>query len=163
MLLGRLVSDLPETIQLPKILGTNMIDLIADCKYLPGICMNNRKAATILELDSLNCDVTASDKKTYRQMGKTSGGNVVSPERSSIWVSTVVGNSSSPVFLLAGNDLIFLFSKHLGHKGEGASAETWGPVLSYRLTEVQNKINEWEGTDASGYQVGVFQDLVMED
>jgi len=59
--------------------------------------------------------------------------------------------------------LVFLFSKHLGYKGEGASAETWGPVFSYRMTEVQDKINQWEGADASGYQVNVLQDIATED
>jgi len=159
MVLGRLEADLPESIQLPNTLSINLIDSIADCKYLPRVCMNNRKAATVLELDSLNCAITAKSGAIYRQMGKTSARNVVSPDRVAVWSATKVGNSCSPVFLLAGNELIFLFSKHLGHKGEGASAETWGPVISYRLAELQNTINEWEGEKAYEYQIDVIHSI----
>jgi len=159
MLLGRLNDDLPEAIHLPMVLSTNLLGSITSCKYLPGVCINNRKAATILELDGMNCDVPVVGGGVYHQMGKTSAANVVSSDRVAVRSATVVGNSSSPVFLLIGEELIFLFSKHLGYKGIGASTESWGPVITYRLTVLQGKINEWEGEDAHAYQINVINSI----
>ena len=163
LLLGRLDADLPETIQLPMVLNEELLDSIAGCKYLPSVCINQRKAATILELDSLNCSQMSSNGYTYRLLGRTSATNVVSHARSEMRGATVDGNSGCPVFLVAADRLIFLFSKHLGYRNVSTWTPTWGPVFSYRLTEVQNKINEWEGPEAGEYQIEVFHGFGAED
>jgi hypothetical protein len=70
--------------------------------------------------------------------------------------ATVDGNSGCPVFVVAGNDLVLLFSKHLGQKGGETWKRYWGPVLPFRLEVIQRKIDEWEGADASQYQIAPF-------
>ena len=58
--------------------------------------------------------------------------------------------------LVVGNELVLLFSKHLGSHTEDRWCRFSGPMLPFRLESIQNKINEWEGPDAGQFQIVPF-------
>ena len=60
------------------------------------------------------------------------------------------------MFLLVGNELVLLFSNHLGWKDTETWSRHWGPLLYSRLNAVQRKINQVEGDDAGLYQIAPF-------
>ena len=66
------------------------------------------------------------------------------------------GNSGCPVFLVVGNELLLLFSKHLGHLSVETWSSSWGPSLPFRLEAIQRKIDEWEGVNTGSYQIVPF-------
>ena len=67
-----------------------------------------------------------------------------------------MGNSGSPSFLLIGNELVFLCSRHAGYKDVEHWAKGWGPVAFPRLSEIQNKIDELEHSPDNPYRLNVF-------
>ena len=77
-------------------------------------------------------------------------------QRSNLRMATVDGNSGCPTFIVAGNDLVLVFAKHLGYKEILTGSRSWGPNLSFHLEAIQNQINEWEGEDAILYQLNQF-------
>jgi len=152
----------PSIVRIPKVLNAESANYVDECKYLPCVCINQRKAATVLELTRLKCTVT-SGNYTYRQMGSVSATNVVGSCRAVLRAATADGNSGSPVFLLVNDELIFLFSKHLGVPGVATWTPSSGPTISYRLAEVQSKINQWEGEISNDYQINVIDFFGIED
>ena len=92
----------------------------------------------------------------YWHYGYTSETNRVSMQRCNIRGATVGGNSGCPVFLVVDDKLVLFFSKHLGYQGVETWSPFWGPSPSFRLDAIQNKINEWEGGNASLYQIVPF-------
>ena len=154
--LGRLNEALPDSFKPAHVLSTNAVRYIASGKYLPTLCLNQVKKATVLELVELDAETTSIGGGHFYHYGHTSYTNLVSVQRCNLRATTVDGNSGCPVFLVAGDELVLLFSKHLGYQG----VETWspfrGPLLSFRLGAIQNKINEWEGVNASQYQIVPF-------
>ena len=155
LLLGRLNEDLPPTITIPKILPADYSEHLFKGMYLPVVCVTDDKSASITELAELNCSQRASvgggRVVTYFNLGSTASTNRVSAARSRIRFSTIEGNSGSPVFLIAGNRLVFLFSKHLGSETPGARPRYWGPLASHHLEKIQRVINTWEGANANLY------------
>ena len=153
LLLGRLDSPLPDSIRLPKILPIGYANYIGDGKHLPALCVNQEKAATVLEIADLNCEVTDSGGTHHSKYASNLPDNYVSTQRHDIRAVTSGGNSSSPVFLVAGDDLIFLFSKHLGSKDELTWCWFYGPMITHHVASVQSTINAWEGENQGLYQV----------
>jgi len=157
MLLGRLASDLPTSIKIPKVLDEDLADAISGFKYLPIVCINQRKEATVLEMESLNVSAVNVDNGIlYHNLAHTSSTNLVSDERLSIRGATIDGNSGSPCFLLVEDELVYLFSKHLGYKNQSVWSPSWGPLISHHLVDIQNTINAWEGGNAGSYQMHVI-------
>ena len=125
---------------------------LATGKYLPTLCLNHEKGASVAEIEDLNCGISAGIGRYYERYGNTSRTNLVSRQRANVRGATLDGNSGCPVFLVVGDDLVLLFSTHLG-----GDVLTWspfyGPMLPFRLEAIQSKIDEWEGADAGSYQV----------
>ena len=76
-------------------------------------------------------------------------------------VSNAEGNRADIISIffvhdVVGNELVFLFSKHLGQKNGETWQRYWGPMLPFRLDAIQHKIDQWEGDDASQYQIETF-------
>ena len=152
--LGRLNEDLPATISTPKILPADYAKFLHDGKYLPVVCVTHEKSASVAELIELNCSqVCATDNVRYHFLGHTAATNHVSVARNRIRAATTDGKSACPVFLVAGNQLVFLFSKFLGYSGLRTWSPYWGPMISHYLRDVQSKIDSWEGDDADRYQL----------
>ena len=154
--LGQLNTPLPDSFKPASVMSTNYVRYISAGKYLPTLCLNQEKGATVLELEDLNCRVLETGRGWHSQYGKNSMTNYVSVQRTNIRGTTPGGNSGCPVFLVVGNELVLLFSKHLGSHTEDRWCHFWGPTLSFRLESIQNKINEWEGLDAGQFQLVPF-------
>ena len=154
--LGRLNEPLPNTFKPAYVPSTNLVGYISAGKYLPTLCVNQEKSATVLELWDWDCATTDKYGNHYRHYGYTSETNRVSMQRCNIRGVTVDGNSGCPVFLVVGDKLVLLFSKHLGYQGVETWSPSWGPSPAFRLDTIQNKINEWEGSNASLYQIVPF-------
>ena len=153
LLLGQLNEPLPGSFTPAKVLSADLDRYLSTGKYLPTLCLNHEKGATILELENLNCDVSAGIGNYCEQYGSTSQTNLVSRQRVNVRGATLDGNSGCPVFLVVGDELVLLFSKHLGWREVLTWMPCWGPMLSFRLEAIQRKIDEWEGADAGSYQV----------
>ncbi len=165
--LGQLDVGLPETFKPASVMSTNYVRYLSTGRYLPTLCLNQKKGATVLELEDFNCRVLEEGGRWHNQYGKNSMTNYVSEQRKNIRGTTPGGNSGCPVFLVVGNDLVLLFSKHLGSHTEDRWCRFWGPMLPFRIDAIQNKINEWEGSDAGQYQLvplnlSVYPELVNE-
>ena len=154
--LGCLDEALPECFKPAHVPSTNIVRYLVTGKYLPTLCLNQEKGASVTELVALDSDTTSDRGIHYLHYGCTSHTNLVSAQRCNVRGATVDGNSGCPVFVVAGNDLVLLFSKHLGQKGGETWKRYWGPVLPFRLEVIQRKIDEWEGADASQYQIAPF-------
>ena len=150
---GRLNEPLPDSFKPASVMSTNYVRYLSTGKYLPTLCLNQEKGATVLELESLNCRVQENGETWHGQYGQNNMTNHVSAQRSNIRGATPGGNSGCPVFLVAGNELVLLFSKHLGSRTEDRWCRFSGPMLPFRLEAIQSKIDEWEGLDASQYQI----------
>ena len=156
LLLGRLNEPLPESFKPAYIAPTNFASRLESGRYLPTLCINHAKAATVLELVTLDCEHTDGNGRHYSHYCNTSWTNLVSSQRREIRGTTVDGMSSSPVFIVAGCDLVLLFTKHLGWRDRDRWWPAWGPMLPFDLNTMQNKINEWEGENAHLYQITPF-------
>ena len=154
--LGRLNVPLPESFTPAHVPSTNIVRYLSTGKYLPVICLNQEKGASIAELVALDCETTDDRGNHYQHYGFTSQTNLVSIQRCNVRGVTVDGNSGCPVFVVAGDELILLFSKHLGEKRSEKWMRFWGPMLPFRIEAIQNKIDEWEGDDAELYQIIPF-------
>ena len=155
--LGRLNEDLPDSISVPKVLPANFSRYVGKGKYLPIVCLTHKKTASVAELATLDCSQRCSDDNiTYNQLAKTEETNYVSSVRKQIRAATVDGLSGSPVFLVVDNQLVFLFSKHMGYRDRATWAPNWGPMISYHLDTIQSVINNWEGSNASRYQLNIL-------
>ena len=110
----------------------------------------------MLELEDLDCRALETEGTWYSHYGMNSMTNYVSAQRNNIRGATPGGNSGCPVFLVVENELVLLFSKHLGSREEDRWCYFWGPTVPFRLDAIQNKINEWEGENASQYQIVPF-------
>ena len=154
--LGQLDDALPSSFKPASVMSTNYVSYLSTGKYLPTLCLNQEKGATVLELEDLNCRALETGGSWHSQYGKNSMTNYVSIQRNNIRGATLDGNSGCPVLLVFGNNLVLLFSKHLGWPGTETWSPFWGPTLSFRLEAIQNKINEWEGPDAGQYQIVPF-------
>ena len=160
--LGQLNEPLPPTVKLPKVLPVAYADYLATGKYLPTLCMNQEKCATVLELAKTDCEVTDSSSRRHFHYGQLLSDNFCSEQRHAIRAATLGGNSGSPVFLVAGADLVFLFAKHLGSSTELTWCPFYGPTVMPRETLIQNMINQWEGEDAGLYQIDIMDLSVFE-
>ena len=69
---------------------------------------------------------------------------------------TTDGYSGCPVFLVMGNQLVFLFSKHLGHPGVRTWTPNWGPMITHYLDMIQSRIDLWEGDESEKYRLNVL-------
>ena len=156
LFLGQLNAPLPDSFKPASVMSTNYVHYLSTGRYLPTLCLNQEKGATVLELEDLNCRVLENGGPWHSRYGKTSMTNYVSTQRNNIRGATPGGDSGCPVFLVVGNELVLLFSKHLGSKDEDRWCHFWGPTLSFRLEAIQNKINEWEGSGADQYQIVPF-------
>ena len=154
--LGCLNEALPESFKPAQIPATNIVHYLATGKYLPTLCLNQEKGASVAELIAIDTETTSDRGIHYQHYGCTSQTNLVSAQRCNVRGATVDGNSGCPVFVVVGDELVLLFSKHLGQKGGETWRRYWGPVLPFRLEAIQRKIDEWEGDDASMYQVVPF-------
>ena len=154
--LGRLNEPLPDSFKPANVPSTNIIVYLAAGKYLPTLCINQEKCASIAELVFLDGETTDNRGIHYQHYGCTSQTNLVSAKRCNVRGSTVDGNSGCPVFVVAGNELVLLFSKHLGQKNGETWKMFWGPMLPFRLEAIQRKINQWEGDNANMYQIVPF-------
>ena len=154
--LGCLNEALPESFKPAQIPATNIVHYITTGKYLPTLCLNQEKGASVAELITIDTETTSDRGIHYQHYGCTSQTNLVSAQRCNVRGATVDGNSGCPVFVVVGDELVLLFSKHLGQKGGETWRRYWGPVLPFRLEAIQRKIDEWEGPDASQYQVESF-------
>lgn len=155
-LICRLKNPLPPSFKPARILPYNFADYVQSVKYLPAICFNQEKAATVLELSGADCHVTDKYNNEFWHYGEASSTNIVSDFRVAMRGQNLDGYSGSPVFLLAGSDLVYLFSKHLGIKDKDTWMPTSGPMVSLRLEYVRQIIKEWEGEDAELYQLDVI-------
>ncbi len=154
--LGRLNEPLPESFKPACVPSTNIVRYLATGKYLPTLSINQEKGATILELEALDSEATRTGGGHYFHYGHINYTNLVTRPRCSVRGATVDGNSGCPVFLVVGNELVLLFSNHLGWKNVETWSRHWGPLLPFRLDAVQRKIDEWEGVDADLYQIVPF-------
>ena len=154
--IGRLDTALPDTFRPASVMPTNYVDYISSGRYLPTLCLNQNKCATVLELEKLNCSTTDRYGNHYSQYAMNSYTNHVSVQRSLVRGATLDGNSGSPVFLVVGNELVLLFSKHLGIRERDTWSPSWGPMVTLHLEAIQHHINEWEGADADLYQIVPF-------
>ena len=156
LLLGRLNEPLPDSFKPARISTTNLLSYLATGKYIPALCLNQEKGATVLELAALDAEATRTGGGHFFHYGHTSHTNLVSTQRCNVRRAAVDGNSGCPVFVVAGNKLVLLFAIHLMNRGIETWTNSWGPMLPFRLEVVQQKINEWEGDDANQYQVVPF-------
>ena len=156
LLLGCLNESLPDSFNPSYVATTNLENYLSTGKYLPTLCINQEKCATVSELWEWDCATTDKYGNHYRHYGYTSETNRVSMQRCNIRGATVDGNSGCPVFLVVDDKLVLLFSKHLGYQGVETWSPFWGPSPSFHLDAIQNKINEWEGGNASLYQIVPF-------
>lgn len=154
--LGQLDVDLPDSFTPASVMSTNFVRYLSFGKYLPTLCLNQEKGATVLELEDLNCRVLEDGGIWHNQYGLNNITNRVSMQRSNIRGVTPGGNSGCPVFLVIGKELVLLFSKHLGSHTEDRWCYFSGPMLPFRLEAIQWKIDEWEGADAGQYQLVPF-------
>ena len=154
--LGRLNEPLPDSFKPANVPSTNIISYLATGKYLPTLCINQEKGASVAELIAWDGEITDNRGIHYRHYGCTSQTNLVSVQRCNVRGATVDGNSGCPIFVVAGDELVLLFSKHLGQKGGETWKRYWGPVLPFRLEAIQRKINQWEGENANMYQIVPF-------
>jgi len=154
--LGLLNEPLPDTFKPAHVPSTNLAHYISTGRYLPTLCLNQEKGATVLELVAWDCETTDKYGNHYRHYGYTSQTNLVTAQRCNVRTATVDGNSGCPVFLVVGDKLVLLFSKHLGYQGVETWSPFWGPLPSFHLDAIQNKINEWEGDNAVLYQLVPF-------
>jgi hypothetical protein len=122
--IGRLSGLLPETICLPKILPSDYEDYIGNGAYLPTISLNWDAAAIVLEINTLDRRA-AGELLHYCGLEST---NVVSQQRAIVRGLVNKGYSSTPTFLLLGNDLIYLCSKHTGDRLDTQWGPYWGPI-----------------------------------
>lgn len=154
--IGRLDSPLPDSFRPASVMSTNFVNYLSTGRYLPTLCVNQEKCATVLELENL--DIATIDRygKHYVHYGMNSYTNVVSSQRCAVRAVTYGGSSGSPVFAVVGDELILLFAKHLGSWTEETWSSFWGPMLSFHLEAIQQRINQWEGADASLYQLVPF-------
>ena len=154
--LGRLDEALPESFSPAYVPSTNIVRYLASGKYLPTLCFNQEKGASVLELTTIDGETTDKDGWHYNHYGSTSNTNLVSVQRCNVRGATVDGNSGCPVFVVADDKLILLFSNHLGFRDAETWRLHWGPGIPFRLEAIQNRINEWEGNDAYLYQIESF-------
>ena len=154
--LGQLNEPLPDSFKPAHVPSTSIVRYLATGKYLPTLCLNQEKGASVAELIAIDSETTSNSGVHYRHYGCTSQTNLVSAQRCNIRGATVDGNSGSPVFVVAGNTLVLLFCKHLGQKNGETWKRFWGPMLPFRLEAIQRKIDEWEGDDAGLYQIVPF-------
>ena len=134
----------------------NFFPCVSTGKYLPTLCLNHEKGATVLELEDLDCRALETGGWWHSHYGMNSMTNYVSAQRNNIRGATPGGASGSPVFLVVENELVLLFSKHLGRPDEDRWYFSWGPMLSFRLEAIQQMIDQWEGENASQYQIVPF-------
>ena len=156
LLLGQLNEPLPNSFKPAHVPSTNIVRWLASGRYLPTLCLNQEKGASVAELMAVDAEITASGGRHYTHYGNTSQTNLVSRQRCNIRGATVDGNSGCPVFLVVGNELLLLFSKHLGHLSVETWSSSWGPSLPFRLEAIQRKIDEWEGVNTGSYQIVPF-------
>ena len=154
--LGRLDEALPESFTPAHVPSTNIERYFASGKYLPVLCFNQEKGASVLELTTIDGETTDNNGWHYNHYGSTSNTNLVSVQRCNVRGATVDGNSGCPVFVVADDKLILLFSNHLGFRDAETWRPHWGPGIPFRLEAIQNRIDEWEGDDAYLYQVEPF-------
>ena len=154
--IGQLDVALPDSFKPVSVMTTNFVCYLSTGKYLPTLCLNQEKGATVLEVEDLNCRALRTGGTWFSQYGSNSSTNYVSAQRNNVRGMTPGGNSGCPVFLVAGNELVLLFSKHLGSLSEDRWCRFSGPMLPFRLEAIQNMINEWEGPDAGQYQIVPF-------
>jgi hypothetical protein len=136
--------------------STNIAQYINFGKYLPTLCLNHKKGATVLELDTLDAEATRDGGGHFYHYGHTSYTNLVSSQRRNIRSATVDGNSGCPVFMVADDKLILLFAVHLVWTGVPTWTPFRGPLLPIRIEAIQRRIDEWEGENASLYQIEPF-------
>jgi len=156
LLLGRLDSPLPDSFKPASVMSTNFVNFLSTGRYLPTLCVNQEKCATVLELENLNVETVDKWGRHYAQYGMNSHTNIVSSQRRAVRAVTYGGSSGCPVFAVVGDELILLFAKHLGYSNEETWSPFWGPMLSFQLEKIQRTINQWEGADASLYQLVPF-------
>ena len=156
LLLGCLDEPLPVSFKPAHIPSTNLVRYLSSGIYLPTLCLNHEKGGSISELVALDCETISDRGIPYQHYGCTSQTNLVSVQRCNVRGATVDGTSGCPVFVVVGNELVLLFSKHLGQKNGETWQRYWGPMLPFRLDAIQHKIDQWEGDDASQYQIETF-------
>ena len=154
--LGQLDAPLPDSFKPASVMSTNFVNYLSTGRYLPTLCVNQEKCATVLEIEDLNVATSDNHGNHYVQYGMNSHTNVVSSQRCAVRAVTYGGSSGCPVCAVVGDELILLFAKHLGSLTEGTWSPFWGPMLSFHLEAIQQKINQWEGADASLYQLVPF-------
>ena len=155
--IGRLDGLLPETIKLPKILGPGYEEYICNGRYLPQICVTHFKAATVMETMSMDYTIlNSSNGIRYRQLGAFAATNMVGSQRAFVRGLVDRGNSGSASLLVAGDELVFLFSRHMGQRINVSWGAGYGPNIAYRIEEIRSKIRQWEGADADLYPLEVF-------
>ena len=152
--IGRLDGLLPETIKLPKLLGPGFEEYICNGRYLPQICVTHFKAATVME--TMGMDYSILNKVLYKQLGAFASTNMVGSQRAFVRGLVDRGNSGSASFLVAGDELVFLFSRHMGQRINVSWGAGYGPNIAYRIEAIRNKIRQWEGADADLYPLEVF-------
>ncbi len=151
--LGRLDEPLPTSFKPASVPTTNIVRFLSTGRYMPTLCLNHEKGGSVSELVALDCETISDRGIHYQHYGCTSQTNLVSVQRCSVRGATVDGTSGCPVFVVVGNELVLLFSKHLGQKNGETWQRYWGPMLPFRLDAIQHKIDQWEGDGASQYQI----------
>ena len=165
--IGRLNEPLPASFKPVKIFPVNFQQYLGTGKYLPVINFNQTKQAIVQELREIDCKVKDPDANLdCIQYGKVSSVNMITEKRRAVTAVAGNGLSGSPVMLLVNDELVLVFSKHLGSPTPAANAKTFcGPVVSYHLDMIQYWIEYWEGDDADEYplqflELETFDELV---
>ena len=137
--IGLLDSDLPPEVVPAKLLPSDFERHINTGRGLPVITLNQHESAYVMELAAM---------PTCRLGNRVSTVSCLESHflvRESFYRPVVTGDSSSPRFLLVGNQLVLLHVMWSGGRGSGT-------LLSHYATEIQRAMNQL----SPGYALDLF-------
>lgn len=137
--IGLLDSDLPPEVVPAKLLPNGYERYISTGRGLPVITLNQHESAYVMELAAMPTCRLGNRVSTVTCQESNF------PVRESFFRSVITGDSSSPRFLLAGNQLVLLHVMWYGGRGSGT-------LLAHYAAEIQRAMNQL----CPGYSLNFF-------
>ncbi len=127
--IGLLDSDLPPEVVPAKLLPSGFERYIHNGRGLPVITLNQKLSAYVMELNAMPiCRLGNSASTVSCQVSRF-------PNRELFYREVIKGDSSSPRFLLAGNQLVLIHVLWRGGRGSGT-------LLSHYANDIQQAMDQ---------------------
>ena len=126
--IGLLEDELPDSVSPAKFLPGDFADYIRDGRYLPSLILDQNEKAFVAELSPFNI----YEERTSRHSNLASRSDV----RSAFAKDYIGGDSSSPRFLVVGDDVVILGTLWHGGTGGGCLVHLFKQEIQLRMNQL---------------------------